>query len=98
MILHAWLTLPSCLASSNSPTLARMIFCSVVMVVVFNPPRRGASQPRPLRAPPRLSLCRGDRTPHVRLNITHFHRHSIAFHRLSSAPSSDHSTGLPTLP
>jgi hypothetical protein len=27
-----WLTLPSCLASSSSPTLARMIFCSVVMV------------------------------------------------------------------
>src|SRR5262245_29720997 len=32
-----------------------MIFCSVVMVVVSIPPRRGASPPRPLRAPPRLS-------------------------------------------
>ena len=29
IILQAWLTLPSCLASSSGPTLARMIFCSV---------------------------------------------------------------------
>src|SRR5262249_23898384 len=44
------LTLPSCLASSSRPILARMIFCSVVMVS-SNPPRRGASPPQPLRAP-----------------------------------------------
>src|SRR5262245_1194572 len=31
IILQAWLTLPSCLASSSRPILARMIFCSVVM-------------------------------------------------------------------
>src|SRR6266436_5682923 len=43
------MTLPSCLASSSRPTLARMIFCSVVMVS-SNAPRRGASPPRPLRA------------------------------------------------
>src|SRR5262245_45629726 len=47
------------LASSSSPTLARMIFCSVVMVS-SNAPRRGASPPRPLRAPPRLANRRGD--------------------------------------
>ena len=28
--MQAWLTLPSCLASSSSPSLARMIFCSRV--------------------------------------------------------------------
>src|SRR5215831_7625010 len=49
IILQAWLTLPSCLASSSRPTLARMIFCSVVMVS-SNAPRPGASPPRPLRA------------------------------------------------
>src|SRR5262249_9774419 len=32
IILQAWMMLPSCLASSSRPTLARMIFCSVVMV------------------------------------------------------------------
>ncbi len=31
IILQAWLTLPSCLANSSNPTLARMIFCSWVM-------------------------------------------------------------------
>ena len=31
-ILQAWLTLPSCLASSSSPTLARMIFWSLVIL------------------------------------------------------------------
>src|ERR1700730_17628324 len=34
IILQAWLTLLSCLASSSSPTLARVIFCSVVTVVL----------------------------------------------------------------
>src|SRR5689334_1670807 len=33
MILQAWETLPSCLASSSSPALARMIFWSLVMAV-----------------------------------------------------------------
>src|SRR5512146_924726 len=32
MILQAWLTLPSCLANSSSPTLVRMIFWSRVIV------------------------------------------------------------------
>src|SRR5690349_18454901 len=33
MILQAWETLPSCLASSSRPALARMIFWSLVMTV-----------------------------------------------------------------
>src|ERR1700746_1682089 len=32
MILQAWLTLPSCLASSNRPTLARITLRSIVIV------------------------------------------------------------------
>src|SRR5215468_4561560 len=36
MTWQACFTFPSCLASSSSPTFARMIFCSVVIV----PPRR----------------------------------------------------------
>src|SRR6266536_3545743 len=32
MIRHAWLTLPSCFASSSTPTLLRMIFSSLVIV------------------------------------------------------------------
>src|SRR5215469_14691824 len=55
MILQAWLTLPSCLASSSKPTLARMIFWSWVIVMVSIPgaggrgavPARGEN-----RAPP----------------------------------------------
>src|SRR5439155_12092695 len=67
--LAGWLTLPSCLASSNSPTLARIIFCSVVMVS-SNAPRRGASPPRPLRAPPRLAIRRGDQDTPARLSFS----------------------------
>ena len=52
IILQAWLTLPSCLASSRSPTLARMIFCSVVM---WCPPiRRGGALRNPDHSAPRL--------------------------------------------
>ena len=69
IILQAWLTLPSCLASSNNPTLARMIFWSVVMVS-SNAPRRGASPPRPLRAPPRLAIRRAEQDTSVRLSFS----------------------------
>ena len=52
IILQAWLTLPSCLASSSSPTLARMIFCSVVMV---SSNRRGGGRfATPTSSAPRL--------------------------------------------
>src|SRR5262245_33389052 len=37
---------------------------------VLQSPRRGASPPRPLRAPPRLAIRRGDRTPSVRLSFS----------------------------
>src|SRR5262249_2789674 len=47
------------MASSSSPTLAPMIFCSVVMLS-SNAPRRGPPPPRPLRPPPRLANRRGD--------------------------------------
>jgi hypothetical protein len=33
-------------------------------------PTRGASPPRPLRAPRRLAIRRGTRTPHVRLSLS----------------------------
>src|SRR5215813_7874435 len=46
-----------------------MIFCSVVMVS-SNAPRRGASPPRPLRAPPRLAIRRGDQDTSVRLSFS----------------------------
>src|SRR5512134_1343839 len=41
MILHARLTLPSCFASSRSPTLARIIFCSCVIACSPLPPVDG---------------------------------------------------------
>src|SRR3712207_5034456 len=54
MILQAWLTLPSCLASSSSPTLPRMIFCS--RVIVSSVPRTPAGSPpagqMPTTSPP----------------------------------------------
>ena len=60
-VLQAWLTLPSCLASSNRPSLARMIFCSSVMIdVLSKAPRPGRYEPRPLRARPRLTLWLND--------------------------------------
>ena len=60
----AWLQdrLPSCLASSSSPTLARIIYCSVVMV---SSNRRGGAFVTPT-APRPASACDspwGTRTP-----------------------------------
>jgi len=55
--LQAWLTLPSCLASSNKPILPLMIFCSFVNVGVLIKRRgRALRNPGQLRARPRLSL------------------------------------------
>src|SRR5262245_46288560 len=55
MILQAWLTLPSCLASSSRPTLLRMTFWSFVIVgsPLAPPPGRGDIAP-----PRRLSAHR----------------------------------------
>ena len=36
IILQAWLTLPSYRASSSKPTLARMTFCSLLMISVLS--------------------------------------------------------------
>jgi hypothetical protein len=44
--------LPSCLASSSNPTLARMIFCSCVIVVSVTPDGR-AAVPAVVRTAPR---------------------------------------------
>src|ERR1700723_2393494 len=66
---QAWLTLPSCLANSSSPTLARMIFCSLVIVGVLSK-RRG----RALRIPttPRpASASASAMTPTVRLSLNY---------------------------
>jgi DDE superfamily endonuclease len=41
IILQAWLTLPSCFASSKRPALARMIFCSLVISWSPSPPVGG---------------------------------------------------------
>src|SRR6266567_2512094 len=50
MILQAWLTLPSCLASSSRPTLARITLRSVVIVWLLDKEanRKGGS-PSPAR-------------------------------------------------
>src|SRR5262249_10796368 len=85
IILQAWLTLPSCLASSSRPTLARMIFCSVVMVS-SNAPRRGPSPPGPLRAPPWSAIRRGDQDTSVRLSFSQCTSSDGRF-ALFSAPS-----------
>src|SRR5437868_2342321 len=60
IILQAWLTLPSCLASSSKPTFTRIIFCSCVMS--WSPfPRRGGRGPDSrLRTAPALRLCFGN--------------------------------------
>src|SRR5271166_2008748 len=55
MILQAWLTLPSCLASSSRPALARMIFWSLV-ITAPGAAVAGAAQPRPASPPPRLKV------------------------------------------
>jgi hypothetical protein len=75
--LQAWRTLPSCLANSSSPTLARMIFCSLVIVGVLSK-RRG----RALRAPttPRpASASASAMTPTVRLSLNYCSK-AIAIH------------------
>src|SRR5215468_2430791 len=55
MILQAWLTLPSCLASSSRPTLLRMTFWSFVIGGSPLPPPPGRGDIAP---PRRLSAHR----------------------------------------
>jgi hypothetical protein len=58
------------LASSSSPTFARMIFCSVVMMVSSN--RRGGALRHPDRSAPRLGLrfAVGNQDTDVRLSFS----------------------------
>src|SRR5271156_6199231 len=69
IILQAWLTLPSCLANSSSPTLARMIFCSLVIVGVLSK-RRGRALRTPTTPRP-ASASASAMTPTVRLSLNY---------------------------
>src|SRR6476659_6064958 len=71
IILQAWLTLPSCLASSNTPTFARMTFCSCVMVA--SPVRDAAGQ--------RGSASSGERSRSPRSSIPTSPNHSVRLSR-----------------
>lgn len=55
IILQAWLTLPSCFASSQRPALARMIFCSLVISWSPSPPV-GGPNPGANLTPPTWSV------------------------------------------
>src|SRR5262245_51909642 len=61
-----------------------MIFCSVVMVVSSNAPRPGASPPRPLRAPPRLAIRRGDVSVEGFFDM-HIHSSPAPFQRIGDS-------------
>src|SRR5918993_1130767 len=71
ILLQAWLTLPSCLASSSTPTLARMIFWSLVMVGVLSNAEAGRCAPRPLRARPRLMPQPNDTACQIKSKLLH---------------------------
>src|SRR5262249_61001415 len=62
-----------------------MIFCSVVMVS-SNAPRRGASSPQPLRAPPRLTIRRGVQDTCVRLSFSYCSIRAHAAELVALAP------------
>src|SRR5215470_14512240 len=68
MILQAWLTLPSCLASSSRPTLLRMTFWSFVIVgsPLAPPPGRGDIAP-----PRRLSAHRYHLIRQIKSRLLH---------------------------
>src|ERR1700724_3879885 len=70
-ILQAWLTLPSCLASSNKPTFPLIIFWSLVIVGVLIK-RRGRALRNPASSPPGLGSRFGLMTPNVRSNINYY--------------------------
>src|ERR1700724_2046728 len=70
-ILQAWLTLPSCLASSNKPTFPLIIFWSLVIVGVLIK-RRGRALRNPASSAPGLGSRFGLMTPNVRSNINYY--------------------------
>ena len=66
-LLQAWLTLPSCRASSSKPSLARMTFCSLVISVSSRTPRPGAAHPD--HSAPGLGSRFSLMTPSVRSSV-----------------------------
>src|SRR3954467_4798849 len=81
---QAWLTLPSCLASSSRPTLARMIFCSLVMTMFLVNAEAGRCAPRPLRAQPRLVPQPNDTVCQIKSKLLHLRAYdSVAEARAS---------------
>src|SRR4051794_11802005 len=81
---QAWLTLPSCLASSSRPTLARMIFCSLVMTVVLVNAEAGRCAPRPLRAQPRLMPQPNNTVCQIKSKLLHLKPHLVKTFKLST--------------
>src|SRR5262249_41382908 len=79
MILQAWLTLPSCLASSSRPTLLRMTFWSFVIVgsPLAPPPGRGDIAP-----PRRLSAHRYHLIRQIKSRLLHLITELSRYHEL----------------
>src|SRR5262249_40822296 len=79
IILQAWLTLPSCLASSSKPTFARMIFWSWVIVVAVSVPGAGGgarSQLGVRTAPrPQHPLPKTNNDCQIKCKLLHYRRH-----------------------
>jgi diguanylate cyclase (GGDEF)-like protein len=89
--LTAWLTLPSCLANSSSPTLARMIFCSLVIVGVLSK-RRGRAMRTPTTPRP-ASASASAMTPTVRLSLNYCRIPPLHQNPMKSSRSSASSAG-----
>src|SRR5215210_3036588 len=93
---QAWLTLPSCLASSSRPTLARMIFCSLVMTMFLVNAEAGRCAPRPLRAQPRLVPQPNDTVCQIKSKLLQI---IVAFRKHTLLPLDDCLYALqPTIP
>src|ERR1700730_14822422 len=70
-MLQAWLTLPSCLASSSKPTFPLIIFWSFVIVGVLIK-SRGRALRNPDHSTPGLGSRFGLMTPIVRSNVNYY--------------------------
>src|SRR5512142_2641699 len=70
MIRQAWLTLPSCFASSSTPTLLRMIFSSLV---IMSSPRCDTQCLRSETTPPPSQPVRFDLNGHRFALLTYGH-------------------------
>src|SRR5205823_3183771 len=68
---QAWLTLPSCLANSKSPTFARIIFCSWVISCLRPAAGRGTVPARgENRAPPSGSVSETNNVCQIKFELT----------------------------